>query len=170
MYFDQAKADRAINFVRSLKHTKGKWADVAFTLLPWQEQALRDIFGSVRENGTRQYNLAMIEIAKTQKKTELGAARSRQVLWAEAERTAEVYDCTGRRQEASIISDVAVAMVEQNPVLKKHIRPILSQKRLVYLPTQSFYQVLSAEAYSKHGLNVSRVIFDEVHAQPKRDL
>src|SRR5690606_9251090 len=42
--------------------------------------------------------------------------------------------------------------------------------RLVYLPTQSFDPVLSGEAYSKHGLNVSRVIFDEVHAQPQRDL
>lgn len=170
MYFDQAKADRAINFVRSLKHTKGKWAGVPFTLLPWQEQALRDIFGTVRENGTRQYNLAYIEIAKKQGKSELGAALALQGLCADDEWAAEVYGCAGDRQQASIIFDVAVAMVEQNPVLKKHIRPILSQKRLVYLPTQSFYQVLSAEAYSKHGLNVSRVIFDEVHAQPKRDL
>src|SRR5690554_8050599 len=93
MYFDQAKADRAINFVRSLKHTKGKWAGVPFTLLPWQEQALRDIFGTVRENGLRQYNMAYIEIAKKQGKSELGAALALQGLCADDEWAAEVYGC-----------------------------------------------------------------------------
>ena len=30
--------------------------------------------------------------------------------------------------------------------------------------------MLSAEAYSKHGFNVSGVIFDELHTQPNRAL
>lgn len=46
----------------------------------------------------------------------------------------------------------------------------MSVKRLVYKPTNSFYQVLSAEAYTKHGLNVHAVIFDELHSQPNREL
>ena len=46
----------------------------------------------------------------------------------------------------------------------------MSVKRLVYKPTNSFYQVLSSEAFTKHGLNVHGVIFDELHAQPNRDL
>ncbi|MDD4681184.1 MAG: terminase large subunit, partial [Clostridia bacterium] len=45
-----------------------------------------------------------------------------------------------------------------------------STKRLVYLPTNSFYQVLSAEAYSKHGFNIHGVVFDELHTQPNRKL
>ena len=40
----------------------------------------------------------------------------------------------------------------------------------VYQPTNSFYQVLSAEAYSKHGFNISGVVFDELHTQPNRKL
>jgi phage terminase large subunit-like protein len=40
----------------------------------------------------------------------------------------------------------------------------------VYLPTNSFYQVLSAEAYSKHGFNIHGVVFDELHTQPNRKL
>jgi len=52
--------------------------------------------------------------------------------------------------------------------LKKRIKPVLSQKRLVYTPLNSFYQVLSAESYTKHGLNVHGVVFDELHAQPNR--
>jgi len=41
---------------------------------------------------------------------------------------------------------------------------------MVYLPTNSFYQVLSAKAYSKHGFNIHGVVFDELHAQPNRKL
>ncbi|NMA82921.1 MAG: terminase large subunit, partial [Epulopiscium sp.] len=82
----------------------------------------------------------------------------------------EVYGCAADRQQASIVFDVAVDMVDQCPALKKRIKPILSQKRLVYMPTASFYQVLSAEAYTKHGLNVHGVVFDELHAQPNRQL
>jgi phage terminase large subunit-like protein len=82
----------------------------------------------------------------------------------------EVYGCASDRQQASIVFDVAVQMVEQCPALKARIKPILSQKRLVYKPLNSFYQVLSAEAYTKHGLNVHGVVFDELHSQPNRNL
>jgi phage terminase large subunit-like protein len=83
---------------------------------------------------------------------------------------AEVYGCASDRQQASIVFDVAVDMVEQCPALKRRIKPVMSVKRLVYKPTNSFYQVLSAEAYTKHGLNVHAVIFDELHSQPNREL
>jgi Phage terminase-like protein, large subunit len=32
------------------------------------------------------------------------------------------------------------------------------------------YKAISAEAYSKHGFNAHGVIFDELHAQPNREL
>ena len=72
--------------------------------------------------------------------------------------------------QVSIVFDVAVDMVEQCPALKKRIKPVMSVKRLVYKPANSFYQVLSAEAYTKYGLNVHAVIFDELHSQPNREL
>jgi phage terminase large subunit-like protein len=150
VYFDQAKADRAIKFIRHLRHTKGKWKGVPFTLLPWQEQALTDVFGTLRDSGIRQYNTAYLEVCKKQGKSELGAGIALQGLCADDEWAAEVYGCAADRAQASIIFDVAVDMVDQDPALKKRIKPVLSQKRLVYLPTKSFYQVLSAEAYCLH--------------------
>jgi len=170
MYFDQDKANHIIGFFHRLKHTKGKWRGVKFNLLPWQEQSLTDIFGTVRENSYRQYNTAYLEIPKKQGKSETGAGVALYCLTSDNEAAAEVYGCAADRQQASIVFDVAVNMVDQNPELKKHIKPVLSQKRLIYLPTKSFYQVLSSEAYSKHGYNVHAVIFDELHAQPDRKL
>jgi phage terminase large subunit-like protein len=168
--YDKTKADRAVAFINNLCHTKGEWYGKPFTLLPWQDRIIRDLFGTVKDNGFRQYNYAYIEIPKKQGKSELAAAIALYLLAGDGERGAEVYGCAADRQQASIVFDVACQMVEQSPALKERIKPVISQKRLVYEPLNSFYQVLSAESYTKHGLNVHGVIFDELHAQPDRKL
>lgn len=168
--FDEVKAQYAVNFINCLKHTKGRWRGVPFELLPWQDTIIREVFGTVKDNGYRQYNTAYVEIPKKNGKSELAAAVALYMTCGDGEWGAEVYGCASDRQQASIVFDVAVDMVDQCPALKKRIKPVMSVKRLVYKPTNSFYQVLSAEAYTKHGLNVHAVIFDELHAQPNREL
>jgi len=163
-------ADRAVAFINALKHTKGEWHGEDFSLLPWQETIIRDVFGTVKENGYRQYNTAYIEIPKKQGKSELAAAVALYLLAGDGEWGAEVYGCAADKDQASIVFDVACDMVEQCQYLKKKIKIVRSKKRLVYTPLNSFYQVLSAESYTKHGLNVHGVVFDELHAQPNRDL
>ena len=150
-HYDKDKADRAVAFIEHLCHTKGKWAGQPFLLLPWQEQIVRDLFGIVKENGKRQFLTAYIEIPKKNGKSELAAAIALYLLYADNEPSAEVYGAACDRNQASIVFDVAVDMVDQCPALKKRIKPVMSVKRLVYQPTNSFYQVLSAEAYTKHG-------------------
>ena len=144
-------ADRAVAFINSLKHTKGEWHGQSFHLLPWQEQIVRDVFGTVKENGYRQYNTVYIEVPKKQGKSELAAAVALYLLAGDGEWGAEVYGCAADRQQASIVFDVACQMVEQCPALKKRIKPVISQKRLVYTPLNSYYQVLSAESYTPAG-------------------
>ncbi|APM39881.1 terminase large subunit [Clostridium kluyveri] len=168
--FDEKKAERVVKFINNLKHTKGVWHGVHFELLPWQDKIIRDIFGTIKNDGFRQYNTAYVEIPKKNGKSETAAAVALYLTCADNEWGAEVYGCAADRQQASIVFDVAVEMVEQCPALKKRIKPVISQKRLVYIPTGSYYQVLSSEAFSKHGLNVHGVIFDELHAQPNREL
>lgn len=46
----------------------------------------------------------------------------------------------------------------------------LYRDAIEYKSTHSVYRVLSAEAYTKEGLNPSRVLFDEVHVQPDDEL
>ena len=124
--FDEQKALRAIKFINCLKHTKGQWRGIPFDLLPWQEQIMRDIFGTVKSNGYRQYNTAYIEIPKKNGKSELAAAVALYLTCGDNEWGAEVYGCASDRQQASIVFDVAVEMVEQCPALKKRIKPIMS--------------------------------------------
>lgn len=170
--FDERKADRVVNFIQCLRHTKGQFHGKPFDLLPWQSKIVRDVFGTVRDDDPtqRQYTQAYVEIPKKMGKSELGAALALNMLVNDDEWNAEVYSCAGDRQQASIVFDVACDMVRQCPALEKRIKIIPSTKRMVYTPTGSIYQVLSSESSTKHGLNVSACIFDELHAQPNRDL
>ena len=138
-------------------HTKGTWAGKPFELIDWQEQIIRDIFGTLKPNGYRQFNTAYVEIPKKMGKSELAAAVALLLTCGDDEERAEVYGC-------------AADMVRMCPALNRRVKILASQKRIVYQPTNSFYQVLSAEAYSKHGFNIHGVVFDELHTQPNRKL
>lgn len=168
--YSKKAADYAVNFIQCLCHTKGKWSGKAFDLLEWQEQIIRDLFGIIKPSGYRQFNTAYIEIPKKNGKSELAAAVALLLTCGDGEQRAEVYGCAADRQQASIVFDVAADMVRMCPALGKRTKILTAQKRIIYTPTNSFYQVLSAEAYSKHGFNIHGVVFDELHTQPNRKL
>ena len=172
MAFDERKAQRVVRFIEALRHTKGEFHGQPFRLLPWQEKIIRDVFGTVRDDDPtmRQYTTAYIEIPKKNGKSELGAAIALNMLINDDEWKAEVYSCASDRQQAAIVFDVAVDMVRQSPALMKRVKIIPSTRRMIYQPTGSIYQVLSSEVATKHGLNVSACIFDELHTQPTRAL
>lgn len=169
-HYDKAAADYAVRFIECLAHTKGTWAGKPFELIDWQERIIRDLFGVIKPNGYRQFNTAYIEIPKKNGKSELAAAVALLLTCGDGEERAEVYGCAADRQQAAIVFDVAADMVRMCPALNKRVKILTSQKRIVYVPTNSFYQVLSAEAYSKHGFNIHGVVFDELHTQPNRKL
>ena len=169
-HYDKAKADRAVTFINNLSHTKGKWAGNRFDLLPWQEQIVRDLFGIVKEDGNRQFLTAYIEIPKKNGKSELAAAIALYLLYADNEASAEVYGAACDRNQASIVFDVAKQMVQMSRPLVKRSKIMGATKRIVNYSNAGFYQVLSAETGTKHGLNVSGLVFDEIHAQPNRHL
>ena len=172
MAFDERKAQRVVRFIEALRHTKGEFHGQPFHLLPWQEKIIQDVFGTVRDDDPtmRQYTTAYIEIPKKNGKSELGAAIALNMLINDDEWKAEVYSCASDRQQAAIVFDVAVDMVRQSPALMKRVKIIPSTRRMIYQPTGSIYQVLSSEVATKHGLNVSACIFDELHTQPTRAL
>ena len=169
-HYDKEKADRAVMFIQNLCHTKGKWAGKKFLLLPWQEQIVRDIFGIVKEDGNRQFRSAYVEIPKKNGKSELAAAIALYLLFADNEMSAEVYGAAADRQQASIVFDVAKQMVEMSPALLRRCKLMGATRRIVNYSNAGFYQVLSAEVGTKHGFNVSGLVFDEIHAQPNRKL
>ena len=141
-HYDKGAADYAVNFIQCLSHTKGTWAGKPFDLIPWQEQIIRDIFGILKPNGYRQFNTAYIEIPKKQGKSELAAAVALLLTCGDGEERAEVYGCAADRQQASIVFEVAADMIRMCPALAKRCKILSATKRIIYIPTNSFYQVL----------------------------
>jgi len=168
---DTNRANHAVKFIECLKLSTGEWAGKPVKLMGWQEnEIIRPLFGTLNPNGTRQYRTCYVEVPRKNTKTETGAMVSNYLLFADGEPGAQIYSAAGDRMQASLIYQAAAPMVRQSPALLKRAKIIDSQKRIVYYATNSFYQVLSAEAYTKHGLNAHGVLFDELHTQPNREL
>jgi phage terminase large subunit-like protein len=170
--FDEARANEVIDFIGLLKHT-GDFYGQPFNLQPWQIDVLRNVYGTVNERGTRQYRTAYLEIPKKNGKTETVAGLGIYHLVCDPP-GGQIYCCAAEREQASLTYKAAVQMIEQDEALDDKQGGILhivdSKKEIYNTETGTFLKVLSAEAYSKHGLNPTVVIFDELHAQPNRNL
>ncbi|GHU34934.1 terminase [Clostridia bacterium] len=169
-HYDKSRADRAVGFIQQLRHTKGEWSGKPFLLLPWQESIIRDIFGTIKKDGWRQFNSAFITLPKKGGKSELAAAIALYMLCADGEAAAEVYGCANDRKQSAIVFDVARDMVLQAPAMMKRTKIIDSQKRILFKPSRSIYQAMSSEVVTKFGLNVSCCVFDELLGQADRKL
>lgn len=166
--FDQARADEVIRFVELLKLT-GDFHGKPFVLLPWQRDVLEQVYGTVREDGARQYRYAYLEIPKKNGKTELIATLGVYHLVCDGA-SGQIYCCAADRKQASLVFAAAVEKIKQEPALDKVLKIVASSKTIINKQTGTKMEVLSAEAYTKHGLNPTVVIFDELHAQPNREL
>lgn len=171
-HFDIKKAEKVKNFIERLPLVKGEWAGKNFSLMPWQwEDVIKPAFGTLKsKGGPRQYRTVYIEIPKKNGKTPLSAAIGLYMLCADGEASPEVYLAAADREQAGYIYQYAEPMVQEHPTLRKNLTVLGSRKRIINPRNHGFMQVLSAEAYTKHGINPSCIIFDELHAQPNDEL
>ena len=166
--FDDEAADRAVEFIeRFCTHVKGELGGKPFLLEPWQkDDIIRPLFGWKKQDGTRRYRTCYVEIPRKNGKSNLSAAIALYMLFADGEPGAEVISAAGDRGQANIVFNIAQEMVANNPHLRRRgkvLRNVIQYK-------SSWYKSISAEAYTKHGLNCHGVVFDELHTQVNREL
>ena len=171
--FDEEQAQFVCDFLECLTCSSG----VPLRLMDWQRSMITEFYGQLIEdeddpagNYLRRYQYLYLEIAKKNGKSEIAAGLGVYHLFADGEINGEVYVVAADRDNAGIVFAAAKYMVEQSPALKKRSRIVDSVKTIYDETSGSRLKVLSSEAYSKHGYKPSCVIFDELHAQPSRDL
>jgi phage terminase large subunit-like protein len=113
---------------------------------------LGEIFGRCKPDGTRQYRQAYIEIPKKNGKSTLLAGISLYALLADGEAGGECYGAASDREQAGIIYREAASMVRSSPALSKVLEVLDSRKTIVHRGSNSFYRVLSADAFRAEGL------------------
>ena len=185
----QAENGRFVcDFISRFPTTSG----VPFEPYDWQRDLLMEFYSTMtvdEDTGEvlRRYQYLYLEIAKKNGKSELAAPLGLYHLFADGELNAEVYICAADKENASIVFNAAVYMVQTAPWTAKMLEDgtlklVDSKRTILYRRRQKTPNggekwvvvgrmvVLSAEAYSKHGYKPSCVIFDELHAQPNREL
>lgn len=167
--FSEEHAGRAIRFFeKQVRLVEGERAGRPFILEPWQKRIVGDIFGWLRPDGSRRYRTAYIEIPRKSGKSTMAAGLALYLLLCDHEARPQVYSAAGDRGQARIVFNAARAMIGANPKLEEVAE--LRQYEIRGIKNGGWYEALSAEAYTKHGLSAHGIIFDELHVQPNRDL
>jgi phage terminase large subunit-like protein len=166
---DNGEGEVVINFAEAFgiitKDSVAGKSGTPLELREWQKELIRHVFAG-DENGYRN-SVSLIGVPRKNGKSALGSVFGLYSLVLGA-RGAEVYSVAAEKEQARIVFQDAKRMIEASPELSGITK---LYRDAIELPhAGSVYRVLSAEAYSKEGLNPSATIFDELHAQPNREL
>ncbi len=170
-YFDGKAAQTAVDFFPTfLKHFQGEFSGQPFILEDWQaELIIRPLFGWKKtSDNTRRFRKLYLAIPKKNGKSSLAAGIALYLLLCDAEHGAQIFSAAADRPQAGIVFNAAKTMIEMSPKLLRRCE--IYRNSIVVPSTRSSYQVLSADVATKHGPNIHGLVFDELHAQPNRDL
>ena len=135
-------------------------------LRDWQRQLIFHLFAR-RKDGRLRHRTALIGMPRKNAKSALGSGLALDELIFGG-KGVDVFTAAAEKEQARIVFNEVKAMVKGNPELSQLAEPL---KDVIYIPsTNSTLTVLSAEAYSKEGLNIKRAIVDELHAHQSDDL
>lgn len=140
-------------------------AGTPLILREWQKRLLENVF-AWDEDGLRN-RISLIGMPRKGGKSSLGSAMSLYSLIL-GPTGGEVYSVAAEKEQARIVFREARRMVEASEQLTSLCT--LYRDAIEVPALHSVYRVLSAEAFSKEGLNPHFVLFDELHAQPNREL
>ena len=138
----------------------------SLVLRPWQKELVRRIFARDTDGGLTA-RVALVGTPRKSGKSALASTLALYSLIAEGIEGGEVVVAAAEKEQARIIFGEAKRMVEASELSEL----CTLYRDAIFVPsTNSVMKVLSAEAYSKEGLNVSRAIVDEIHAHKNREL
>ena len=168
-YFDADAADYAAGFFPAmLVHHIGEFNGLPFELLDYQRVLIRAAFGWKRQDGLRRFRKVFLAIPKSNGKSPLCSGVGLLLAAFDNEAGAEVYAAAGDKAQARIVFDTASIMVKKSPQLSEVFE--VFRDSLKVRGSTEYFQVVSADAPTKHGFRPHGIVFDEFHAQPDRQL
>lgn len=162
--------ERACKFIENLTlcdDYEGK----QFQLRDWQRKLVTELFGTLRYDGLRKYKRAFWALSRKSGKTTLVSAIVIYLLFGTKRRNQNIYSASGDRAQAGLIFKAAVSMIRADKTLSKLCKIYEGNVKKIVVPsTGNVFEALSSDAPTKHGLNPSCVIFDELHVFPNTKL
>jgi phage terminase large subunit-like protein len=167
--------ERAVQFLRRLKHPKSTRPKRAFQLDPWQERIVRRIYGPRNPDGSRIVSVVVILVPRGNRKTSLSAALALlHTIGPELVPGGEAIFAASDRKQAGIAFKEARGIIHADP---KHLVPVTkvydafnSAKRIAYPREGSELEVVSSDAPGQEGRTPAFVLADEIHVWRGTDL
>lgn len=166
--------ERAVTFLRRLKHPKSTLPKRAFQLDPWQERIVRAIYGPRNPDGSRIISVVVILVARGNRKTSLSAALALlHTIGPELMPGGEVIFAASDRRQAGIAFKEARGIVQADKRLVSATRvydAFNSAKKIAYPREGSELEVVSSDAPGQEGRTPAFVLADEIHVWRGTDL
>lgn len=163
--------ERAVNFLRHLKHPKSLRKGKQFALDPWMERIIRRIYGPRHEDGTRIVKTVFAMIPRGNRKTTLGAALTLlHSIGPERVPGGQVICAAADKKQARIAFEEAVSVIREDRRLIPLIDAQDYRNRLTDKRSGTVVEAISADAKTQHGRTPTMTLMDELHSWPKRDL
>lgn len=172
--FDIDAATRPVEFIeRFLKIPSGKLG-VPFILEPYERMIIELTFGFIDENEKRQFQYTLIEVARKNGKTSLGAAIELYMLVADGEGAPQIYNAATSKAQASLAYGAVWRMVRQSPKLLKILRKgtVIERAENGVISDGNMGYVVPLSKQSDHldGLDVHMCLLDEMAAAEDRSV
>lgn len=163
--------DKVVKFIERLSHIKGAdFVGKKLVMEDWQCFLLDTGFSWVDERGRRRFRTFYIEVPRKNAKSTLTAGVSLYMLCEDGEPGAEVYSAATERKQASIIFNIAKAMLKRDRRLADRYGMRVQEHKII-MPDGSVIEPLSREQGGNlDGLNVHGGMIDELHAHKSRDM
>ena len=162
-YFDDRKANRAIQFIEAFcHHCEGRNDLIKLEL--WQKAMISCIFGIVDENGLRMFREVVAVMGRKNGKSILASAIIACVKYIDGEYGAKIYCLAPKLEQAAIVYDNFYRMVLAEPELAELVTKRRSD---IYMETtNSVTKPLAFNAKKSDGFNPHLTVCDEIASWP----
>lgn len=165
------RGERAVEFLRFLKHPKSQAPGKALTLDPWLERIVRRTYGPCHPDGRRIVRTVVLLVPRGNRKTSLGAGLALlHTFGPERVSGGQVVAAAADRKQARLSYEEALGIVRETPAMNAAARPQDFKNRLVHPKSGAVFEAISADAETQHGRTPMFVLADELHAWKKREL
>lgn len=166
--------ERAVEFLRRLKHPGSTAPKKAFQLHDWQERIVRRIYGPRHTDGRRIVETVFWMIPRGNRKTSLAAALALlHTIGPEKVPAGQVIFAASDREQAGLGFKEAANIVRMDKRLVAATRIYdahNSAKKIAYPAQGVELQAISSDGAAQHGKTPSFVLVDEIHVWKGRDL
>ena len=173
---------RAVDYLRSLKHPLSTLPGNAFPLDPWAEKIIRQIYGPRHPDGSRIVKTAIILVPRGNRKTTLtGAITLLHAKGPERRIGAQLVSVAVDKKQAKGVFKEVAGMLDGDYAFAPNIgnsAKAIDQARgakireytsKIIFPGGIEYEALASDAGTAQGRTPSLIIADEIHAWLKRD-